>query len=250
VKNHYTVTALNAFGDISKSTYGNGVATAVGHDSAGFIESILSGENGSYYAGNVQQVRYTYDGLGNVLTRKDDSITNHYLNETFQYDAMNRLTRYDVSTDITKEAFANARVYRYDRLGNMTYKTGYGDYTYYADKPHAVKSVGSRNYNYDAVGNMTNRNGDTIYYNPLNKASILKNKNGKEVRFYYGVGGKRFMKVTDKKQTFYLGKGYEEEQEVGTKEVKSTVYISVGGKTVGMHVETLDKDYAPNQCKL
>ena len=91
---------------------------------------------------------------------------------------------------------------------------------------------------------MTNRNGDLITYNPLNKPAILKNgKNGKEVRFYYGVGGQRFMKTTAEKQTFYLGKAYEEEQKVGSLEVKSTIYINVGGKTVGTHVEVLDKTY-------
>ncbi len=52
------------------------------------------------------------------------------------------------------------------------------------------------------------------------------------------------MKVTDDKQNFYIGKGYEEEVKSNSaNEVKSTIYISVGGKTVGTHVETIDKNY-------
>jgi hypothetical protein len=61
----------------------------------------------------------------------------------------------------------------------MTYKSGYGNYTYSTNKPHAVKQVGSRHYTYDAVGNMTHRNGDTIVYNPLNKPTIMKRKGKK-----------------------------------------------------------------------
>jgi len=56
----------------------------------------------------------------------------------------------------------------------MTLKTGYGHYTYYPDKPHAVKSVGDRTYTYDYAGNMTNRNGDLISYTPSNKPAIMK----------------------------------------------------------------------------
>jgi len=249
-KIHYKIQDINAFGEVSKVLFANNVVTSVGYDSGGFVESIRSGQNASYYTGNVQQVHYTYDGLGNVVTRNDYSIDSKFLNETFSYDEMNRLTRFSVSTDITIEAFRNARTYTYDKLGNMTSKTGYGNYTYASNKPHAVTKVGKRTYAYDKVGNMTNRNGDTILYNPLSKPAILKNKNGKEVRFYYGVGGQRFMKVTKAKQIFYIGKGYEEEvASNSSSETKSTIYITVGGKTIGTHVEILDKNYVSTNPK-
>ncbi|HIP20807.1 MAG TPA: hypothetical protein EYG70_06760, partial [Sulfurimonas sp.] len=253
-KIHYNVKSRNAFGEVSEALYANKVRTVIGHNDAGYVGIIRSGQNGAYYTGNVQQVQYTYDGLGNVKTRKDDSIDGKYLNEAFRYDAMNRLTSFSVNTNITREAFRNGRVYRYDRLGNMTHKSGYGDYKYYADKPHAVRSVGDRTYTYDYAGNMTNRNGDHISYTPSNKPAILKGKNGNEVRFYYGVGGQRFMKVASQanleKQTVYLGKGYEEEiSSNSSKEVKSTIYINVGGKTVAMHVEKIDKNYVKTNSK-
>ncbi len=262
-KVHYQINDLTAFGEVADATFGNKVRTAIGHDSAGFVGSILSGQNGSYYSGNVQQVRYTYDGLGNVVTRNDDSVTGKYIRDSFTYDAMNRLFSQNTVSNVNGN-YAKSKVYRYDKLGNMTHNYSYkgenrsggylygdhiGKYVYNTDKPHAVKLAGSRTYLYDDVGNMTHRNGDTITYNPLNKPAIMKNKNGKEVRFYYGVGGQRFMKTTNEKQTFYLGKGYEEEQAVGSKEVKSTVYITVGGKTVGTHVEVLDKTYVSSNAK-
>ena len=115
--------------------------------------------------------------------------------------------------------------------------------TYYADKPHALKSAGSKNYTYDSVGNTVNRNGDTITYNPLNKPATLTNhSNNKTVTFTYGAGGQRYMKQTsDGKQTYYLGKAYEEQVEDNTE--KQICYITLGGKTIGTHTEVKDTNY-------
>ncbi len=241
-KIHYQINDLNAFGEVAKATFANGVKTTIGHDSAGFAGTIVSYTN-SPVVGNIQRLDYTYDALGNVVTRNDTSVTGKYINDTFTYDAMNRLYSQRTSSNVTG-SYAKSIDYRYDKLGNMTYQTGIGYYKYYADKPHAVKSAGSRNYSYDSVGNMTNRNGDTIVYNPLNKPAILKNhKNGKEVRFYYGVGDARFMKSTAERDTFYIGKAYEEQ--VSGSEEKQICYISIGGKTIGTHTQVLNTDYVP-----
>jgi len=196
-KVHYTVNQMNAFGEIADATFANGVRTVLGHDSAGYIGSIRSGQNGLYMLGNVQQVHYTYDGLGNVLTRNDSSITNKTIDDTFTYDAMNRLYSQNTDSDVIGN-YAKSKAYRYDKLGNMTHQYAYngfnnsggthsesiGAYTYYTDKPHAVKTAGTRAYTYDLVGNMTHRNNDLITYNPLNKPAILTNHlDNKEVKF-------------------------------------------------------------------
>ena len=241
-KIHYQINDLTAFGEVAKATFANGVKTTIGHDSAGFAGTIVSYTN-SPVVGNIQRLDYTYDALGNVVTRNDTSVTGKYINDTFTYDAMNRLYSQRTSSNVTG-SYAKSKSYRYDKIGNMTYQTGIGYYKYYADKPHAVKSAGSRNYSYDSVGNVTNRNGDTIVYNPLNKPAILKNhKNGKEVRFYYGVGDARFMKSTAERDTFYIGKAYEEQ--VSGSEEKQICYISIGGKTIGTHTQVLNTDYVP-----
>ncbi len=118
----------------------------------------------------------------------------------------------------------------------MTYQTGLGYYSYSSSKPHAVAKAGSRVYRYDAVGNMTYRNGDTITYNPINKPTIMKNKESEEVRFYYGVGGARFKKHTDDTDTYYIGKAYEERDD-GNGNIEQIVYLSIGGQTIGAHTE-------------
>jgi len=241
-KVHYTINATNAFGEIADARFGNGVRTVLGYDTVGYISSIRSGRNGRYYSGDVQQLGYTYDSLGNVVIRHDDSISNKSISETFTYDNHNRLYSLRTSSDVVG-AYIKNKDYRYDKLGNITYQTGIGSYTYYPDKPHALKSAGSRSYTYDAVGNMTHRNGDTITYNPLNKPATLTNHtNNKTVTFTYGAGGQRYMKQTsDGKYTYYLGKAYEEQ--VSDNHTKQIAYITLGGKTIGEHVEVKDTDY-------
>jgi len=239
---HYTIDQLTALGEVSKATFGNGVKTLIGHDNAGFTGNIIS-YGASPLIGGVQRLDYSYDKLGNVLSREDTSISGKDILDTFGYDAMNRLTSQETSSDVIGN-YEKHKVYSYDALGNMTFQTGLGAYTYNTDKPHAVKTVGSRNYTYDSIGNMTNRNGDSIVYNPLNKPAILTNHlNGKEVRFYYGADGARYMKSTQKTDTYYLGKGYEEQVEGSTE--KQICYISMGGKTIGSHIQVRNTDYAP-----
>ena len=155
----------------------------------------------------------------------------------------NRLSSQTTTSDVIGN-YAKFKEYRYDKIGNIVYQTGIGEYTYHTNAPHAVKTAGNRNYTYDAVGNMINRNGDTITYNPMNKPAVMENHtNGKEVRFYYGIGDARYMKLTSEAATYYIGKGYEEKVE--DYEEKQIAYITVGNKVVGTHTEVKNLYYAP-----
>ena len=95
---------------------------------------------------------------------------------------------------------------------------------------------------------MTNCNGDYITYNPLNKASKIQGANGKEVRLYYGVGGKRYWKHTEGIDTFYLGKSYEEQ--IKGSEEKQICYISLGGKTIRHTYASTQYRLCPKQPQL
>ncbi|UFH58581.1 RHS repeat-associated core domain-containing protein [Sulfurovum mangrovi] len=241
-KVHYTINDLNAFGDIAQATFGNGIKTSVGYDSVGFTGTIVSYSDVAVIA-NVQRLDYTYDKLGNVVTREDSSLENGPVIDNYTYDAMNRLSSQTTTSDVIGN-YAKFKEYRYDKIGNIVYQTGIGEYTYHTNAPHAVKTAGNRNYTYDAVGNMINRNGDTITYSPLNKPAVMENHtNGKEVRFYYGIGDARYMKLTSETATYYIGKGYEEQVE--DYEEKQIAYITVGNKVVGTHTEVKNLYYAP-----
>ena len=244
-KIHYTIQDVNAFGRESRAKYANGVIQATGYDGAGYAKAISAYNR---LGVTVQSLTYGYDSLGNVVSREDTGMgASKSIYETYSYDVMDRLINTQVNSNVLGNYRKNIN-YEYDKLGNMMYQTGIGYYSYYADKPHAVKSAGTKTYSYDALGNMVNRNGDTITYNPLNKPAVLKNHQSAEVvKFYYGVGGKRYLKTTSTKETLYLGKTYEEERTYNSSEIKSTIYLTIGGKTIGTHVEIVNSVYSINK---
>jgi hypothetical protein len=95
------------------------------------LTSILAG------SGNiVENFSYTYDVLGNVLTRSD---ANESLTETLTYDNLNRLTQATVSANI-----APVKTFTYDPIGNLLSKSDVGTYTYPlagSALPHAVSVI-------------------------------------------------------------------------------------------------------------
>ena len=83
----------------------------------------------------------------------------------------------------------------------------------------------------------------SITYNPLSKPYKLKNHlTNQEVRFYYGVGGARFMKKAEGKTTYYVGKSYEERND-GNGNVEQIVYLSFGGKSIGIHTQKFNTGF-------
>lgn len=243
-KVHYAISNLSAFGQTTSATFANGVHTATGVDSAGYVSGITSIPS---YGAKVQELAYTYDGLGSVLTRKDKSVTGKYINETFTYDKMDRLYSLRTASNVVGSYIKN-KDYRYNRLGNITYQSGIGSYSYHTNKPHAVKTAGTRNYTYDTTGNIISRNQQNITYNPLNKPHAMDS--GK-VKFYYGAGGQRYLKTARYTNTFYLGKSYEEQ--VTSSQNKQICYITLGNKTIGTHTQVLNTNYVtshPNRKEL
>jgi RHS repeat-associated protein len=102
------------------------------------------------------QVSWDYNG--NFTTRQD---LKQGLTETFVYDALNRLD-YSQRNGVT-----NLDV-TLDAIGNVSWKSDVGSYSYHATKRRAVVSAGSHSYGYDANGNMVTRDGSTIGYASYN----------------------------------------------------------------------------------
>ena len=117
----------------------------------GVLESIATG------GGAIQNLTFTFDGLGNLKQRTDANIAGG--SETLTYDILNRLTH------STKQGAVS-----YQANGNILGKTGVAgeataDYTYHtATKPHAVHTAFGYTHSYDANGNMVSRtNGTTAW---------------------------------------------------------------------------------------
>lgn len=194
--------ALTAQGQIAQETYGNGVVSTLSHDDP--MSRITEISN------SVQNLNYAWDSLGNLSERTDGS---HGLDESFSYDKLNRLT----GSTLTNGSGASSTTYGYDALGNITYKSDTGTYTYGGTAgPHAVTSItGSLpgTYQYDADGNMANRNGTVINWNSDNLPTNIVQDANNSSTFSYAPDKHRYQQtalisgVTE--TTVYMG-DYEE----------------------------------------
>jgi len=156
----WTANARDAELHLTQQTAGNGVVTSQGFDpQTGRLLAILAGTNNTNSI--VENFSYTYDVLGNVLTRAD---TNESLTETFTYDILNRVTSATVSQNV-----APVKSFTYDAIGNLLSKSDVGTYTYPlagSALPHAVTSISggavSTTFAYDPNGNQTSGLGRSI----------------------------------------------------------------------------------------
>ena len=148
----------NAAGQITYIEYGNGTNTTYTYDENTLRLTNILTEDSQQNA--LQNLSYTYDDVGNVLTITDNVNT---ANQTFTYDELNRL------------ASANGqpyglKTYEYDTIGNMLQKSNL-TFTYGENGagPHAVTfSSDGTTFMYDANGNMASRitsGGVEISYN-------------------------------------------------------------------------------------
>jgi RHS repeat-associated protein len=138
----------------------------------------------------------TWDTAGNLLSRQDlkQSVT-----ETFDYDALNRLT------GSQRNGTQNLTL-TYNAIGNLLTKSDVGSYTYHATKKRAVIQAGSTVYGYDANGNMTSRGGSSISYTSYNLPSLM-NQGSNSSAVSYGAFRNRFKQVTagsDPTTTIYV----------------------------------------------
>jgi hypothetical protein len=100
---------------------------------------------------------------GNFTTRQD---LKQGLTESFVYDPLNRL---DLSQ---RNGLTNLDV-TLDAIGNITWKSDVGSFSYHATKRRAVVAAGSHSYGYDANGNMTARDGNAIGYASYNLPTAI-----------------------------------------------------------------------------
>ena len=148
---HWTANTMDAEQHILQQTAGNGLVTTRSFSTTtGRLNSIATGSNNA-----VQNLSYTYDLLGNPLSRSD---ANTSMSESFTYDGLNRLT----SATVNLTPAPLVKTFSYSAIGNMLSKSDVGTYAYPAagsPLPHAVMNVSggsiSSTFTYDANGNQT-----------------------------------------------------------------------------------------------
>jgi len=242
---YWSLGAMDAEGHILQQTACNGLVTTRAFNPAnGRLTSILTGSSSS-----VQNLAFTYDLLGNPLSRSD---ANTSLSESFAYDALNRLT----SSNVNLSPTPLVKTFAYSAIGNIVSKSDVGNYAYPAagsPQPHAVMSVSggavSTSFSYDANGNQTSGLGRSIVFTSYNKpASITQGM--RTISFLDDSEHQRYAQVEPEGTPLYLAAFgvMSEVQNVGTVSQKWTDYLSVGNAKVGMRVlqgasETLSTRY-------
>jgi RHS repeat-associated protein len=228
----------DADGHVTEEQYGNGIITdRVYIPQNGLLKTIKSGIGTNT---NVQNLEYHFDVLGNLKTRKDNNqtINGSLLTETFNYDALNRLT----NAQVTGQA---AKAFSYDLLGNITHKDGVGDYTYPAAgaaHPHAVKTAGnSGTATYDANGNMLSGFNRSTTWTWFNQPQLITGY-GASANFEYDADHNR---VTQRYSTAgglvvttYVGGFFEAVDDGNTVKYKNYIHSPVG--RVAIYTSTYD----------
>jgi YD repeat-containing protein len=154
----------NQHGQITDIHYANGVVTTYTYHPQNLRLSHIVTSHTSQ--GGLQDLSYTYDKAGNILTITDAVNT---ASQSFAYDELNRLTAvawptcpagYISSGQATAGPGASCmKTYQYNAVGNIMQKDGL-TYTYGQNGagPHAVTSLSDgTTFSYDANGNMTDK---------------------------------------------------------------------------------------------
>lgn len=230
---------------------GNGLTNHYSHNSATGRPDSINTLDGNQ---TIRSLLYSYDVHNNV-TRRDDVMLG--IVDNWHYDAQDRVISNTIAvTDKTRHGvdnpdFAQPFYYTYDKLGNITSKTGIGSYTYSKVNagPHAVTQTNGLDYRYDRVGNMveatnssTQANERTLTWTAFNKPAIIS-RNGNTVSFKYDANHNRYLKTSsDGSETFYFGKSFERVTNAQSGQTQYKHFIYADGKLIALNTHSRDKD--------
>jgi RHS repeat-associated protein len=145
----YSVTAMNAHGQVLSYIHGNGTWGSKGYNPrSGRLVNINL--NKPYAGPNLSSLQllnlsYNYDTLSNLIKRVDTNPggLQTSISEGFSYDGLNRLTNYTaIGGNLSLASDPNASVQViYDVRGNITYKSDVGQYWYDQARPNRMTAV-------------------------------------------------------------------------------------------------------------
>jgi RHS repeat-associated protein len=146
---------------------------------------------------NISTFGYTYDSVGNRLTKTTSAGT-----ENYGYDDIYQLTS---AMYPAGSAFPNTG-FNYDKLGNRTTMTNGAATTYASNNLNQYTQVNTNNLNYDANGNLTGYNGWTNTYDYENR--LVSATNGTITAAYnFDPFGRRISKTVNGTTTNFLYDG-------------------------------------------
>ena len=183
-------------------TYGDGSIQTDTYDPA--KNYFLVHRSSTSGATTLQNITYTYDATGNILTLADTGASAS--STTFMYDDLGRL----LSAALQVGTTTTAQTYTYDRIGNILTASDTGAYTYAGTQPEEVTNMGAAAYSYDAAGNMITTNGWKLTYDYRNHITAAT-KGAAVVYFSYDQTGRRTLKSIPSahRKSIYINQYYE-----------------------------------------
>ncbi len=227
-KVHWKLEDVSAKGQIKQFSLGNGLTTIQGYDpKRGWLDQI-STQKGST---NILEYGYSYNAVGNLISRSDYSNQSNILDESFTYDDLHRLTSFTVG--------ANEVSMQYDEIGNITYKSDVGNYYYGAlgRMPHALSSIENH------PGGINLETMD-IEYSSFHKVNQIK-EGENTLEIIYGPNHSRkiarqYEGVTTPVERYYIGSLFEREIKDG--ETSDIHYIMGGSGCVAVYTTHTGKE--------
>ena len=207
----YQVDARNADSLLAQRKLGNGIVESRDYDALSGRLSKLSTSGGTLPPTSIP---YDYDKVGNVKSR--GSSAGGRL-ETFEYDDLDRLTRWDLTAGATHRG----ETYHYDASGNMKWSQVDGglvannSYTH-PGRPHLLSADSAGTYDYDAHGRQIAAPGRTVdVYTPFDLPRTITTASG-ATGFTYDAFDSRVRKSGPGAETVTLAGLYERREAGGT----------------------------------
>jgi RHS repeat-associated protein len=205
----YTVTNMNARGNVTRMVYGSGEeVTYLYNTKTGFLEQIKRA-----LGTDIKAYDAKWDHLGNLVSRDPDLLGGKA--ETFSYDKFNRL---ETNTLVGETPVTVV----YDSIDNITKKSDVENNSTYQyidsespNRKHAVTEVGSRKFRYDKNGNMIEEKANSVVkkkltYTGNDLVKKIEVVGAHTSEFFYDSGNSRYKRIdrdsTGKvTTTLYLG---------------------------------------------
>ncbi|MGV0925010.1 RHS repeat-associated core domain-containing protein [Empedobacter tilapiae] len=154
------INQLNSKGLPTEFTYGNGFKLTNSYNDI-FLPTAIKAYNSSTNQTAID-IEYNFDRERKILHSRNIKVFN--TNESFEYDALDRLTKENINGVLDKE-------YVYDEKGRMVYNSDIGKYNY----PTNNYKLNSINYNQKGINHLTNRGGNIhqIKFNSYKQATEI-----------------------------------------------------------------------------
>jgi RHS repeat-associated protein len=239
-------------------TYRNGTMGAYSYDANNWVTSLNHSNGPNLIAG----FNYAYDNEGNRLY--EQKLDNPANSGAYAYDAVNRLTNFDVGT-LSGQIIPSpnlAKAWSLDPLGNWNSVTSNGvpDMRTYGPANELLTDNGS-NYLYDADGNIVQDNSYNYSYDEENRLTRVQRRSDFAVvgQYSYDALSRRVVKIANPAGSastnlyFYDGNRIVEEQNPGSSTLATYTYgnyidevltMDRGGQTYYFHQNALWSPHA------